>query len=367
MLALIGANLLRRRARTALTAAGISVGVAAVVALLALSTGLNQTAGQLVHLGRADLGVFQKQAADPTSSVLPLSLVPRLRAQPYVREVAPIQLVVSVVPKAPGAIVLGTDPSGFVARLLVTIAGRPASRGQVAVGDLLAQQLRLQPGSSLRIDGRTFTVAGVFHSGITEEDTGVITVLSDAQVLAGRTPDEATTFAVRLQPQIAAAKASSMLTRTFPNLLVISEPSEAVRAGANNQLISNAVLLIVVLALIIGALAVANTMLAAVLERRRELALLASIGWSAEQLAGLVMGEAVAVSVLGTGVGLLLGVAASKLLPGALGLGPFISPVLTVWGFGRAILIGIMIGLVGSIYPAWRVTRMRSVVALARA
>jgi putative ABC transport system permease protein len=367
MLALIGANLMRRRARTALTAAGISVGVAAVVALLALSTGLNQTAGQLVHLGRADLGVFQKEAADPTSSVLPLSLIPRLRAQRYIRDVTPIQLVVNDVRHAPGAIVLGIDPHSFVARLNVMTAGAPASPGHAVVGDLLAQQLHLRPGSSLRIDGRSFAVAGVFHSGITEEDTGVTTVLRDAQALAGRTPDEATTFAVRLKTEISAAKATKMLTNTFPNLLPISEPSEAVRAGANNQLIANAVLLIVVLALIIGALAVANTMLAAVLERRRELALLASIGWSAEQLASLVMGEAVAVSVLGTGAGLLLGIAASKLLPGALGLGAFISPVLTVWGFGRAILIGIMIGLVGSIYPAWRVTRMRSVVALARA
>jgi putative ABC transport system permease protein len=235
------------------------------------------------------------------------------------------------------------------------------------VGDLLAAQLHLRPGATLRLGGRPFAVAGVFHSGIAEEDTGVITVLGDAQSLAGRTPDEVTTFALRVSAQTTAAKATAMLNRTFPDLLAISEPSEAVRAGANNQLIANAVLLIVVLALIIGALAVANTMLAAVLERRRELALLASIGWSAKQLAGLVMGEAVAVSIIGTGAGLLLGVAASKLLPGALGLGAFISPVLTVWGFGRAILIGIMIGLVGSFYPAWRVTRMRSVVALARA
>src|SRR5437764_2154119 len=106
MLGLIVANVRRRRARTALTAGGIAVGVAAIVALLALSTGLNRTAGQLVHLGRADLGVFQKEAADPTSSVLPLSLVPRIRAQPYVRDVAPIQLVVDDVPHAPAAVVL---------------------------------------------------------------------------------------------------------------------------------------------------------------------------------------------------------------------------------------------------------------------
>jgi ABC-type antimicrobial peptide transport system permease subunit len=57
--------------------------------------------------------------------------------------------------------------------------------------------------------------------------------------------------------------------------------------------------------------------------------------------------------------------AASKLLPGALGLGGFISPTLTAWGYGRAALIGVAIGTLGAIYPIWRVTRMRSVVALA--
>ena len=158
-----------------------------------------------------------------------------------------------------------------------------------------------------------------------------------------------------------------MATKTFPSLIAISDPSEAVRLGVNDQLISNAVLLIVVLALIIGALGVANTMLAAVLERRRELALLTTIGWSPGQLAGLVLGEAVTVSALGTGGGLLLGLAASKLLPGALGLGPFIAPLVTVWALGRAILIGILIGVLGAIYPIWRVIQMHSVAALADA
>jgi putative ABC transport system permease protein len=130
-------------------------------------------------------------------------------------------------------------------------------------------------------------------------------------------------------------------------------------------LISNAVLLIVVLALIIGALAVANTMLAAVLERRRELALLATVGWSPSQLGRLVLGEAVAVSLLGTAIGLLLGLAAAGGLPSALGLGAFISPVSTPWSLGRAVLVGVAIGALGAIYPIWRVTRMRSAAALA--
>jgi putative ABC transport system permease protein len=365
MLALIAANVRRRRARTLLTAGGIAVGVAAVVALLALSAGLNRSAGDLVHLGQGDVGVFQSDASDPTASVLPLSLLRRIRAQPGIAQATPIQLVVGALPRSPGAIVFGLEQGGFAARQLVRTSSRPASRGHVLVGDLLARQLHLKPGDELRLERRAFRVVGTYHSGVTYEDAGVVSTLADAQALAGRAPDEVTTFAVKITPQTPLAKATRELERAFPDLTVLSAPGQAVRASANTIVISKAVLLIVVLALIIGALAVANTMLAAVLERRRELALLTTIGWSARQLGVLVLGEALAVSMLGTGAGLLLGLAASKLLPGALGLGAFISPVLTVWGLGRAILIGIAIGTLGAMYPTWRVTRMRSAVALA--
>ena len=172
-------------------------------------------------------------------------------------------------------------------------------------------------------------------------------------------------FAVRLAPQASAASAVKRLQRSFPGLNAIADPGQAARAGANTELVSKAVVLIVVLALIIGALTVANTMLTAVLERRRELALLWTIGWSARQLGALVLGEAVAVSMLGTGAGSLLGLAASRLLPGALGLSAFISPDLTAWTLGRAALIGIIIGAIGAIYPIWRVTRIRTALALA--
>ena len=365
MLGLIAANVRRRRARTGLTAAGIAVGAAAVVALLALSAGLDQTAGDLVHLGSGDFGVFQSDASDPTSSVLPLSLLPRIRSRPGIVDATPLQLVVDAVPRAPGAIVFGVEQAGFAARRLVPLSGGVLSAGHALVGDLLARQLDLHAGGRLRVAGRPFSVSGVYHSGVKYEDSGAVTTLRDAQTLAGRTPDEVTTFAVRIGPGTTVAKAKQELTGAIPGLTVISSPGEAVRAGTNTLLISKAVLLIVVLALIIGVLAVANTMLAAVLERRRELAVLTTIGWSPRQLATLVLGEALAVSMLGTGAGLLLGLAASKLLPGVLGLGGFVSPVLTAWGLGRAVLIGIAIGTLGAIYPTWRVTRMRSTVALA--
>jgi putative ABC transport system permease protein len=365
VLALVNANLRRRKARTFLTAAGVAVGVAAVVALLALSAGLNNSAAQFVHLGGADLGLFQRDAGDPTSSVLPLNLLPRLRAQPEVAQAAPLQLLVDAVRGSSGAIVVGFEPGSFPARQLVITSGQGMTPRRALVGDLLASQLHLRPGSSVRISGRRLPVAGVYHTGLSYEDSGAVLTLRDAQTLAGRAPGEVTTFAVKVRPLTPAAQAERQLTKAFPGLVPISDPGEAVRAGSSTVLISKAVLLVVVLALLIGGLAVANTMLAALIERRRELALLATIGWSAPQLGALVLSESLAVSMIGTGVGVLLGFVASELLPGALGLGGFISPDLTAWGVGRAALIGVAIGTLGALYPIWRVTRMRSVVALA--
>jgi putative ABC transport system permease protein len=367
MLSLVAANVVRRRIRTTLTAAGVAVGVAAVVALLALSTGLQNSAAQFVHLGRADLGLFQRDAGDPTSSVLPLSMRSRLLHLPGISEVTPIQLDVEVVPGSPAAILLGLEPNGFAAHQLVVTSGTRLSAGRVLVGDQLAAQRHLHPGGTLRLARRRFRVAGIFHSGLSYQDTGVMTTLHDAQAIAGRSRNEVTTFAVKLAPQTPLKEAERTIARAFPGVIPISDPGEAVRAGANTELINKAVLMMVVLALIIGGLTVANTMLAALIERRRELALLSTIGWSPKQLGSIVLAESIAVSLLGTGVGIVLGLIASKLLPGALGLGAFVSPALTPWGIGRAALIGVTIGALGALYPIWRVSRMRAVVALAPA
>ncbi|MGH2884004.1 MAG: ABC transporter permease, partial [Solirubrobacteraceae bacterium] len=220
-------------------------------------------------------------------------------------------------------------------------------------------------GDRVELGGRAFRVVGVYHTGITLEDEGVITTLADAQGLAGRTSQEVTSIAVRLRPQVTTAAAGKRLERALPGVAAIADPGEALRAGVNNVLIGKAVVLIVALALIIGARAVANAMLAAVLERRRELALLAAIGWSGGQLARLVLGESIAVSLIGTAAGLLLGLLASGLLPAALGLQAFISPSVTAWVLGRGALIGVVIGVIGAIYPIWRVIRSGSAASLA--
>ena len=53
-----------------------------------------------------------------------------------------------------------------------------------------------------------------------------------------------------------------------------------------------------------------------------------------------------------------------SLLVHALGVSAYVSPSVTAWGLGRGLLVGVAIGVLGGIYPAWRVTRMRPLKAL---
>ncbi len=366
MISIIATNLMRRLTRTLFTAAGIAVGIATIVALLSFTQGLKQTAAGLAHLGGSGLGVFQANVSDPTASILPASLVERLAAQPYVARATPLVLLIEGVKHEPGAVTFGADPHGFFAQSLVILAGAHPSdpETEALVGDRLAAQLHLSPGDMLAVSGHRYRIAGVYHSGILFEDAGVVLSLAQAQKLAGR-PGEATDVVVDLAPRTRASAAATAIERDFPGTQVISDPQQALRAGANGTLISKAILVIVVMALIVGAIGVANTMAMSILERQTELGLLSTVGWSPRRVATLVMGEGIAVSMLGAMAGLLVGVIGGDLLVRALGVSAYVSPSVTAWGLGRGLLVGFAIGVLGGIYPAWRVTHMQPLKVLA--
>jgi putative ABC transport system permease protein len=365
VLGLIRANLLRRPARTLLTATGIAVGVATIVALLALTQGIEDSARGLIHLGRADLGVFQRSVSDPTASQLPASLARRIARQPGVAEATPIQLVSEAVPGSAASLVFGLAPEGFVARRLVAVSGRRPRGGEAAVGDELAGRLGVRAGDRLRLKGRSVPVVGAFHSGVTFEDDGVVVPLAFAQALA-RQPQGATTIAVALQPRARLSDVARRLERRFPGTITITNPEQAARSSASFEIVRKAALVIALLALVIGGISVTNTMLMAVLERQRELALLAAVGFGPARVAALILGEGVGVSLLGAGLGLALGVAGGELVVRAFSAGAFVSPDVTAWALGRGLIVGVAIGVLGGLYPAWRVTRLAPAGALAR-
>lgn len=366
MFAIITTNLLRRVSRTIFTAGGIAVGVATIVALLSFTQGLRETAAGFVHLGGSELGVFQANVSDPTASILPASMVGRVAASAEVARATPLLLIVEGIEREPAAVVFGAEPDGFFARGLVIVGGRRPSAGEPAIllGDRLASEQHLRPGEILSVKGRRFPIAGTYHSGIHFEDSGAVLPLAAAQKLLAR-PREETDVVVQLAPGARASDAARRIERDFPGTQVISTPEQALRAGANGTLISKAILVIVVIALIVGTSSVANTMAMSIMERQRELGLLSTVGWSPTRVASLILGEGVAVSLLGAAAGLLFGVIGGGLLVHALGVSAYVSPSVTAWGLGRGLLVGIAIGVLGGIYPAWRVTRMTPLKALA--
>src|SRR5438105_7367369 len=121
---LVRKNLLRRPVRTLLTAAGVALGVGLIVALLSIAAGTERTAGDLIHVGRADFGLFQSGVTDATRSLLPVSLQRKIARDPGVHQTAGLFLYVTDVPGERSFIVFGLDPSEFPARRLTLVDGR---------------------------------------------------------------------------------------------------------------------------------------------------------------------------------------------------------------------------------------------------
>jgi putative ABC transport system permease protein len=207
----------------------------------------------------------------------------------------------------------------------------------------------------MMVKRKPFTVAGIYHSGVFFEDSGAMLDLGVAQRIERRGND-ATTIAVQVAPDAHNAATAKAIRRAVPGTQVIGTADEATRAGANGELVRKTVDIVAALALIVGGLGVTNTMAMAVLERQRELALLSAVGWRRVRIAGLVLAEGVATSVLGAGIGLILGIFGADALGRALGVSQVVTPDVTPWTMGQALLIGVLIGVLGGLYPAWRGT-----------
>jgi len=357
VLRLVLTNMTRHRFRTIATAIGIALGVATIVALLSIGDGLKRTAGEFVHLGQSDFGLFQAGVADPTASIVPVSLAARLERNPGVARATPLLLVVEGIKQDPAAVVFGAEPDGFFAQRLITTAGRrDVAPGRIVVGDALARRLKLGVGDQLVVKKRPFTVAGIYHTGIFFEDNGAVVPLRVAQRLAGRRPGEATNIVAALAPGAQQKQVEQEVRRANPGTLVIGTPEEASRVGANGELVAKTVTIVAALALIVGGIGVANTMAMAVMERERELALLSAVGWRRLRIAALVLSEGVLTSILGAGLGMLAGIVGARALGQALDVAAVVTPRVTFATIWQALAIGVAIGILGGLYPAWRGT-----------
>ena len=222
--ALIWKNLLRRPSRTIFTAIGVGLGVALIVALLAITNGVHRTAADLTHIGRADFGLYQQDVTDFTRSLLPDTLAATVAKDPGVAAIAKIKLLI-----VGSTLVFGLDPSEFPYRRLVVIDG---VRGPVMAGDHSGYHV----GEKLVLDHRPFTVAGVYASGDRFEDVGVVLPLPKVEALAQR-PGEVTSIGVIVKVRSDVQEVANRLQRRFPGIAAITEPGQAIKVDTSSRLI----------------------------------------------------------------------------------------------------------------------------------
>jgi putative ABC transport system permease protein len=341
-----------------LTAAGVSLGVGLIVALLSVTAGAKRTAAQLIHIGHADFGLFEAGASDLTLSRLPEHLADEARRQPGVAAAGRIYLWVTR-----SLLVFGFDSGEFPARRLVVISGRRAAGDEALVGDRAAREQHLHVGGLLRLARRSFRVAGVYHTGNPFEDRGAVLPLDLVQHLAGH-PGDVTTVAVAVEPGSSPQRLAHRLEHRFPGTTAVLEPGQAVRIDTSSRVVVSTGWIISLLALIVGGIAVTNTMAMSVFERVREIGILRAVGWPTRQIGALIVSEALGICLLALGVGLLLGWAGAVLFSEHAESGQLLRPDFTAGVFAWGLAFALGVGLVGAAYPAWRAIRLTPVQAL---
>ena len=228
----------RRPGRTLLTSLGTALGIATIVALLAVSQGAQAASQQFFHLGASDLGLFQKRRRRPDHLGAPAE--PRLAAPADARD----RRRDAADPAGPGD--QATAGGGRVRRRPERVRRAAArvrpgphlqlesdrSRSATARGADAPEARRHGQGRRPSLHG-----LGIYHIGVAYQDDGAYIPLAAAQAISGR-QDEATTIAVKLGVGTQPSAAERTLRRRFPGLLVIGDGQEAPRAGANGQLLS---------------------------------------------------------------------------------------------------------------------------------
>jgi putative ABC transport system permease protein len=358
-------NLMRRRARTALTAAGVAIGVGLIVALLSIAAGVRKTAADLIHIGRADFGVFQQSAADLTRSLLPESAEKTIAGTDGVADVAGIYLRVTSVEGHQAFLVFGYDPNEFPSQRLVIVKGGRARGAEAMLGDDAAKSLGLGPGGTVTIDGRRFTIAGLYHSGNRFVDGGAVLPLRTVQAITHR-PGEVTTFGVTVQLGRRPSAVAKEVERRLPGAVAVTEPGAVVKVDTSSRLIIDAGWIFSLLALIVGGIGVMNTMAMSVIERIHEIGIMRAVGWSKRRIALLILSEAVGIGLLALGLGLALGYLAAELFTDRGGLSQLAEPDFTAGVFAWGLAFALGVAVIGALYPTWRAIRLRPIEALRR-
>lgn len=371
-----------RRVRAALSALGIAIGVAAIVAVLGLSA--SSQAGLLAEIDRLGtnlLTVTNGQDLFGQTAELPLvapAMVARIGPVTQVQETGTTQADVYRSPLIPSVDTNALTVQAASLDLLPAV-GTAVAQGRyldaasvqlptVVLGATAAQRLgidRVYPRERIWLGGQWFYVIGVLQPAVLAPEI-------DSSALVGFPAAERylafdghpTTIYVRSQTsQVAAVQ--SVLAATVnpeaPNEVNVSQPSAALTARAEAQSALNGLFLgLGAVSLLVGAVGVGNIMIIGVLERRSEIGLRRALGATRRQIRTQFLSEAILLSLLGGAAGVLAGTASTVVYATVKHWTVVVPASAWAGGLGAAIAIGAVAGLL----PALRAARLSPTEAL---
>ena len=381
-----------RPLRAALSALGIAIGTAAIVAVLGLSS--SSQAGLLAEIDRLGTNMLTLEAGQSVTgqpSKLPLEAPARITHLDDVQLLAHTALVKGKSVYRSRMIPV-TNTGGLQVRAtslnLLSVLNTGLARGAwlnpgtarepVAVlGWAAAQRLgidRIFPDQRIWLGGQWFNVAGVLESSPLEPDIDNSALIGypAAQRYLGyislvqgeRKAGPPSSIYVRADTDHV-AEVQSLLAPTAnpqaPDEVNVSQPSDALTARAAAAGAFDSLFLgLGVVALIVGAVGVANIMIISVLERRSEIGLRRALGATRSQIRTQFLGESILLAVIGGIVGVLAGAMATAIYASSKNWAIVIPVEAWTGGIASAILIGAFAGLM----PAVRASRMPPTVAL---
>lgn len=373
-------NLRRRKGRAIFLVVGLLIGVATVVTLLSLTDALGQRAQhELENFGAniiitphsdqmaLNYGGVQLAGVSLVAAEIQQASLVRIDSIPNRRNVAMIapKVLGTVEVKGQRIMLMGVDPVvEFKLKRWWSIDGRPVQQGrELVVGDMVARKLDLTMGSTLNIGGHDFTVVGLLSKTGSQDDQLLITPLPVAQEVLGKPGAVSMVEIAALCHDCPVNDMVNQLQQVLPDVEVQAVQQVVktrMHALGQFRLFAWGVAVTVV---IIGALLVFVTMMGAISERTREIGIFRAIGYRRRHVLHLVLMEAAIVSALAGLLGYLVGVlatlAALPLLDGGKAFWHW-NPTLAA----SAIVAAIIVGLLASLQPALRASRLEPSEAL---
>jgi putative ABC transport system permease protein len=374
-------GLVSRPTRAVLSALGIAIGIAAMIAVVGISTSSQaKLAATLDELGTDLLSASQGQDFFGETVDLPLTAGASAGRTHGVRSAATTGTVAdagvyrsSMVPEGNtnGITVRSASPTlldvldASVAKGVWLTEGM-ARYPVVVLGAEAAARLGItEPGRHVMIGSAEYVVAGILEPVplAAEIDSSALIGEQAAEALAG-SPVHPTAVYVRADPALV-PQVRDLLARSIqpqsPSDVEVTRPSDALAAQqAADQAFTGLLVGLGGVALLVGGIGVANTMVISVLERRREIGLRRALGATRSHIRQQFLAEALFLSLLGGVAGVLLGVAVTGVFAALRGWPLAIPPVVLAAGLGATLVIGALAGL----WPAVRAARIPPTEAL---